>query len=317
MHVPQENAPLFTPTPFIASTSLSKTTGREVWLKLEAVQPAGSFKIRGIGHAVEKAARNGVKAVTIASSGSAGLAAAYAARHYGLKAIIVVPTPATDRAKSLINQEGADVIVHGANWNEANDYALSLRDSETAYLHPFDDKDLWQGYATIIDEMAQKGPKPDLIVLSVGGGGLLSGILDGLDNNGWSETAVLAVETEGAASLSAALKAKKVVDLESVNTIATALGTRRVCDGVVERALKHNVTCAQVSDRQALDACRRFADDHRLIVEPACGAALAALYSNSPQLGDYQRIGVVVCGGSSATYAQYALWQEQLDGPGG
>jgi len=284
-------------TPLIESRALSALLGRPVWLKLENTQPSGSFKLRGIGHACQWHVRQGVTGFVSSSGGNAGLAVAYAGRKLGVPVTVVVPETATERAKELIRMEGARVIVHGAAWDQAHSYAQTLASASTPLIHPFDDPLLWEGHASLVDEVAQASLRPGLLVCSVGGGGLLQGMLTGLDRQGWQGTAVLAVETEGAASFAAALQAGHPVTLPAMKTIANSLASARVCEAVVQSALNHSVRSALVSDAQALSACQRFAHDHRILVEPACGAALAALYETPQAVGDAQSVLVVVCGG--------------------
>lgn len=112
------------PTPLIHSLSLSRRLHSEVWLKMEAAQPVGSFKIRGIGHACTHHANAGARAFVSSSGGNAGLAVAYAGRLLGLPVTVVVPTTTSARAIELIEQEGAEVRVHGENWNAAHTLAI-------------------------------------------------------------------------------------------------------------------------------------------------------------------------------------------------
>ena len=284
-------------TPLIESRALSAWLQRPVWLKLENTQPSGSFKLRGIGHACQWHVRHGATGFVSSSGGNAGLAVAYAGRKLGVPVTVVVPETASERAKELIRMEEASVIVQGTAWDQAHRYAQTLASASTPLIHPFDDPLLWEGHASLVDEVAHAGLRPDLLVCSVGGGGLLQGMFTGLDRNAWHATAVLAVETEGAASFGAALQAGHPVTLPAMKTIANSLASARVCDTVVQSALNHTVRSALVSDAQALGACQRFAHDHRILVEPACGAALAALYETPEAVGDARTVLVVVCGG--------------------
>lgn len=295
-------------TPLVASRPLSLVAGRSVWLKLEALQPPGSFKIRGIAHACETYMAQGARRFISSSGGNAGLAVAYAGRLLGVPVTVVVPETTTDRAKELLHREEAEVIVQGVSWQEANDYAQSLISTTDAFLHPFDDPLLWEGHATLIDEIVRSGLAPDAIVLSVGGGGLLSGVVEGLHRNGWDDVPVFAVETDGTASFHEAVKAGHPVELERITGIATSLGAKRVCERAVESAKKHPVQSIVVSDRSALAACERFLADHRMLVEPACGASLAVVYENAPELEPFGTILVVVCGGATATIDQIREW---------
>ncbi|QXI36663.1 pyridoxal-phosphate dependent enzyme [Pseudomonas xantholysinigenes] len=303
--------PLHIHTPLIESRPLSRTAGRPVWLKLEALQPCGSFKLRGVGHACEIHQGRGARHFVSSSGGNAGLAVAYAGRKLGLPVTVVVPETTTERAKELLRQEDASVVVHGSSWQEANAHAQTLLGPNDAFIHPFDDPLLWAGHASMIDEVAAAGVKPDAVVLSVGGGGLLSGVVEGLQRNGWHDVPVLAVETEGAASLHAAIEAGHTVELPGIQSVATSLGAKRVAEQALACCRTHTVHSHLVSDREALDACERLLLDQRLLVEPACGAALALL-QHPEVLAPYANVLVIVCGGATATLEQIRAWREQL-----
>lgn len=303
--------PLHIQTPLIESRPLSLSAGRPVWLKLEALQPCGSFKLRGVGHACEIHRARGAQHFVSSSGGNAGLAVAYAGRKLGLPVTVVVPETTTERAKELLLLEDAKVVVHGSSWQEANAHAQTLLGPDDAFIHPFDDPLLWTGHASMIDEVAAAGFKPDAVVLSVGGGGLLSGVVEGLQRNGWHEVPVLAVETDGAASLHAAIAAGHTVELPGIQSVATSLGAKRVAEQALACSRSQTVNSHLVSDREALQACERLLRDHRVLVEPACGAALALL--QRPEVFQaYGNVLVIVCGGATATLEQIRAWLEQV-----
>lgn len=297
-------------TPLIQSLPLSKGLSARVWLKLENTQPAGSFKSRGMGRACEVAVENGANALVTSSGGNAGLAVAWAGRQLGVPVVVVVPSRTSERMRGLITAEGADVLVYGEVWDDAHAHAMEIAAQRGgALIHPFDAPEVWDGHATLIHEVAEAGLHLDAVVLSVGGGGLLCGVVQGLHEVGLAHVPVLAVETEGAASYAAALAAGHPVTLPSIDSLALTLGAKRVCDRSVQWASRHRIVPWVTSDRCAVDACVRFLDDHRMLVEPSCGAALAALYEGAPLLqaldGD---ILVIVCGGSATTRAQLDTW---------
>lgn len=302
--------PLHIATPLLESRALSTASGRKVWLKMEALQPPGSFKIRGIGHACQVHAQRGAKGFVSSSGGNAGMAVAYAGRRLGIPVTVVVPQTTTARAQELLRLEEAKVIVHGASWQEANELALSLVGPADAFVHPFDDPLLWAGHASMMDEVATSGLQPDAVVLSVGGGGLLSGVAEGMARNGWGDVPIIAVETTGAASMQAAIQAGHTVALDAITSIASSLGAKRVCERALEWSRQRPIECVQVSDASALTACERFVTDHRVVVEPACGASLAPVYEASPTLAAYRNVLVIVCGGATATLEQIKQWKE-------
>ncbi|MBH3374259.1 pyridoxal-phosphate dependent enzyme [Pseudomonas juntendi] len=303
---------LHIPTPLIESRPLSRAAGRNIWLKLDALQPCGSFKLRGVGHACEVHYARGARHLVSSSGGNAGLAVAYAGRKLGVPVTVVVPETTTERAKELLRLENAKVLVHGSSWQEANELALTLVGAGDAFIHPFDDPLLWAGHASLVDEVVATGFKPDAVVLSVGGGGLLSGVVEGLQRNGWADVPVLAVETTGAASLHAAMQAGHTVALPRIASIAGALGAKRGAEQALACTRRQPVHSHLVSDRAALQACERFLQDHRLLVEPACGAALALAYAASA-MARYPNVLVVVCGGATATLEQIQAWLRQVD----
>ena len=181
-----------------------------------------------------------------------------------------------------------------------------------AFIHPFDDPLLWAGHATLIDEVAQAGFKPEAVVLSVGGGGLLCGVVEGLRRNGWPEVPVIAVETEGADSFSQSVRLGYRVVLDRITSLATSLGAKQVCERAFSLSKEHPIRSLVVTDRAAVSACRRFLDDERLLVEPACGAALALAYENVAELSDFKTVLIVVCGGATTSAEQLQRWSEQF-----
>ncbi|WP_151702762.1 pyridoxal-phosphate dependent enzyme [Nitrincola alkalilacustris] len=296
-------------TPLLESRALPRRDGQHIWMKMEALQPPGSFKIRGIGYACQLYQQRGARRFISSSGGNAGIAVAYAGRHLGVPVVVVVPESTTERARQLIRQESAELIVHGSSWQEANELAQSMLGEGDAFLHPFDDPLLWQGHASMIDEVAASGVQPDAVVLSVGGGGLLCGVIEGLQRNGWSSVPVVAVETRGADSLHQSLQQGERITLPGISSIATSLGARQVCEQSLAMASRHPLQSLVVTDRQALHACERFLDDHRLLVEPACGATLAVAYAQHEALAGYRNILLIVCGGVTASYQQLQQWQ--------
>lgn len=299
--------PLHIETPLIESGAMS-VPGQSVWLKMEALQPPGSFKIRGVGFACEEYVRRGARRFISSSGGNAGIAAAYAGRRLAVPVVVVVPETTTERARDLIRREQAELIVHGASFQEANALARSMVGASDAFIHPFDDPLLWQGHATMIDEVARAGLKPDAVLLSVGGGGLLCGVLEGLRRNGWDGVPVVAVETEGADSLSQALKANARIELPRIASIATSLGARQVSEQAFNWSLQRPVRSSVVSDQAAVAACLRFMDDQRVVVEPACGAALAVAYDAASALPEFRTVLAIVCGGVTASVEQLRKW---------
>ncbi len=293
-------------TPLLESVPLGAVSGRRVFLKMENMQPAGSFKLRGVGRVCEEAARAGAARFISPSGGNAGYAAAWAGRELGVCTTVIVPVTTSEEAKNAVAALGAEVVVSGESWKESNELALKMagEDPKSKYIHAFDDPVMWDGHGTLVDEAAKQGPKPDAVVLSVGGGGLLCGVVCVMDRNGWGDVPVLACETEGAASFAAAVAAGEIVELEGISSVATSLGARAVAPHALELYRDHRIMPYVVPDEAAVSACGRFLDDHRVLVEPACGVSLSAIYENTPLLGDAGTVLVVVCGGIGISAAK-------------
>jgi len=271
---------------------------------MEALQPVGSFKIRGIGRTCQLAAEAGIDHLVSSSGGNAGYAVAYAGDKLGLKVTVVVPSTTSAFMRDLLTSRGAEVIEFGKVWDRAHAHAQQIAEPAKARLiHPFEGESTWDGHATLIEELVEQTERPASIVLSVGGGGLLCGIIRGLIKVGWENVPVLAVETIGADSLLTSLEAGKLVTLPEITSIAKTLGASTVSPTAFQYARTKKVTAVRVTDAEAVNACANFATDHKLFVEPACGAALATAYTSPKNLPGKGPVVIIVCGGAAATPA--------------
>ena len=234
-----------------------------------------------------------------------------AARAVGRPATVVVPTTTKALMIARIRTAGAaDVIQRGASWREADDYlkevvmpAGQARGEEAVYVPPFDHPDVWDGNSSLIDELKER---PDALICSVGGGGLFCGLQLGLQRKGWEDVPVLAVETEGAASLRHSLQAGKLSSLDEITSIATSLGAKTVASKAFELGRRANVGSVVLSDAEAAMGCWRLTDDERMMVEPACGVNVALCYDGRllhflPWLDQDSKVIIVLCGGSDVS----------------
>ena len=303
-------------TPLLPHAALSRQLDKQVLLKMDSLQPSGSFKIRGIGKLCQNAYANGARHFVCPSGGNAGFAAAVAGAALGVRTTIVVPQVTPQSVRDKIQAIGAEVAVFGNVWDEANQEALRLCELPGAlYVPPFDHPDIWDGNASLIDEtVAQLASEPlfDVVICAVGGGGLFAGVVQGLHRNGLQHVPVIAAETEGAASFAAAIQAGEPVTLPAITSIANSLGAKRVAQQAFDWTRQHEIHSVVVSDADAVEACLRFADDMRVLVEPACGAALAVAYRNLPVLASFQRPLIVVCGGIGVDLVKLAAWKTQF-----
>lgn len=308
--------PLHINTPLLESLPISKKTNRRIFLKMEALQPTGSFKIRGIGYLCSQLAKDGAKRFVTTSAGNAGLAVAYAGNKLNIPVTVVVWSHVSEISRAKLNQEGAEIVVHGDDWMDANIFAQSMCEADGVYyVPPFDHPMLWKGHASLIHEIKAESHKPDAIVVAVGGGGLLCGVVQGLHEVGWDDVPVFTAETTGAASFAKSVKAGKLITLEKIDTIALSLGARRVAEQALAWSHKHPISPFVVSDAQTVNAVLQFADDQRVLVEPACGAALALAYDKNPELLNYDSILIIVCGGCGVSLDLLDKWKESYKKP--
>lgn len=303
-------------TPLIDSPILSRLCGRRVVLKLDNLQPSGSFKIRGHGHLCATAAENGIRHFISSSGGNAGAAVAYAGQKLRVQVTIVVPASTPGFMIERLKECDAKVVVFGEVWDEADRYARELVEREgpgrAIHISPFDHPLLWAGHASLVEELREdlEGVKPAAVVVSVGGGGLFLGVAEGLRKEGWNDVAIVAAETKGAESFAKMVEAGgEVVRLGGISSIAKSLGALAVSERCAEwvREGRKVVSCV-VSDKQAVEGCSVLAVKHRVLVEPACGAAVAAVMGEKVQgIGDGVVV-VVVCGGNMVSPALLEGW---------
>lgn len=267
------------------------------------------------------------------SGGNAGLACATCAVALNRPATIVLPTSAPPLMKKKLLALGANVQVHTAGnvWAEADRYMrdeLLANDPSGVYVPPFDHPHVWDGASTIVDELREQLDMPiHGIVCSVGGGGLVNGVMQAVESLPWSGTrpTVIAVETCGADSLNASVRAGEHVTLPGITSIATSLGASRVSEQTWRwsqtSSHMHSMT---VTDADAAISCVRFADDARLLVEVSCGAALAVAYRGDLRrvLGEglsveewaTRNVVLEVCGGAGVTLETLAMYRDKYGG---
>lgn len=296
--------PLHIVSPLLHSQGLTNLLHRNIYVKMDAMQPSGSFKIRGIGYHCQQLYKQGKRHFISSSGGNAGMAVAYSGKMLKVPVTVYVPEATSKDLIAKIRDEGATVEIAGESWQEAHFAAQKLaEETGGGYVHPFDHPEIWHGHASLVDEWVAQNHQFDLIVLSVGGGGLLCGVVQGLMRHGLEKTPILAVETEGAASLNRSVKAGELVTLDRIDSIAVTLGAKKVTQQALEYAQNYPIHTHLVSDEEAVEACRLLAETHRVLVEPACGAALAGLQTYD--LKPYKSILLIVCGGSNVSYRSF------------
>lgn len=283
-------------TPTYMSVVFSRRTGAEVYLKLESFQPVGVFKIRGAVNKICSLSPSELKKGLIASSsGNHGLSVAYAAKIYGAKAIVVVPENAVKEKVEAIESYGAEVVKHGKDYDEAYSKALEIqRETGTTFVHPFNDPSVIAGQGTVGLELLEDVPDLNTIIVPIGGGGLISGIsiaAKTLNPN----IRIVGVQPEGAPAVYRSWKAGKIVEVDSVNTVADGLATKKPLD-LTFRIIKRYVDdILLVTEQEIGEAVLALLREAHILAEPSGAASLAALlfrYHPKPK----EKVAVIVSG---------------------
>jgi threonine dehydratase len=267
--------------------------GRPIVLKLDLLQPTGSFKVRG-AMALLTAVEVPAAGVVAASGGNFGLAVAWAARQRGVPAEIVVP--ATTPGDKLVGFEALDATLRVVDGYYADALAVAeerVRTTGALRAHAYDQREVVAGQGTAALEVLEDA-ELDTIVLACGGGGLLAGTVAAVAGR----ARVVAVETERTATLHAALAAGRPVDVEIGGLAASSLGAARIGEHAwAARDGLHRAVV--VSDGDVRDAQRRLWAAARLVAEPGGATALAALTSGAYLPGADERVAVLVCGANT------------------
>jgi threonine dehydratase len=266
-------------SPLEPAARLSRRLGNQVLLKREDLQPVFSFKLRGAYNRIAQlSAAVARRGVVCASAGNHAQGVALAARKRGIAALVVMPQTTPDIKVQAVRDLGAEVVLHGDDYDSACEHALELaRARQLELVHPFDDPDVIAGQGTIaVEILRQTGGELDAIFVPVGGGGLLAGIAVYVKYL-YPQVKVIGVEPQDAAGMYESLKAGRRVTLERVGIFADGVAVRRV--GAETFAL-----CRELVDEIVLlgtdEICAAIQDvfeDTRSIVEPAGALALAGL----------------------------------------
>ena len=267
-----------TPTELIYSDYFSDHTGARVYLKPENMQRTGAYKVRGAYYKISTLSdEERERGLITASAGNHAQGVAYAAKRYGVKAVIVMPTTTplikVNRTKAL----GAQVVLHGDVYDEACEYALGLAEENGyTFIHPFDDPAVATGQGTIAMEIYKELPLVDIILVPVGGGGLATGVstLAKLLN---PRIRVIGVEPAGAACLSASFQEGKVTTLPVVNTIADGTAVKTPGSHIFPYLQENLDSVVTVPDEELVQAFLDMVENHKMIVENSGLLSVAAL----------------------------------------
>ena len=273
------------PTPLVPAPAL----GDDVLLKLETLQPTGSFKVRG-GLAALSRAEGGP--VITASAGNAGLGIAWAAATLGVDATVVVAETASQAKLAALEALPVTLILHGAGYDDAEAHALELAAQGATYVSSYNDTGVIAGQATIGRELDAQLPAAPTVACPLGGGSLSSGL--GLWAAGRPGARVVAIEAERSPGFSTALAAGELTPIEVGETLANGLAGNIEPGAVTfELVRDHVAAVASVSDSEIQDAIRFLARAHGIVAEGAGAAAVAGVMCGRVERGDGPLVVVV------------------------
>lgn len=265
-------------TKLVYSDYLSEQSGGKAYLKPENMQHTGAYKIRGAYYKISTLSdEERGRGLITASAGNHAQGVAFAAKKFGCKAVIVMPTVTPLIKVNRTKSYGAEVILHGDVYDDAYAYACELAEKEGyTFVHPFNDIDVATGQGTIAMEIVQELPTVDYILVPIGGGGLVSGVAT-LAKMLNPKIKVIGVEPAEAASMKAALAAGEVVQLESANTIADGTAVKAVGDKILPFVKENVDDVLLVEDDELIGAFLDMVENHKMIVENSGLLSVAAL----------------------------------------
>ena len=265
-------------TKLIYSPHFSKETGNEVYLKPENMQRTGAYKVRGAYYKISTLTdEERERGLITSSAGNHAQGVAFAARKYGVKATIVMPTTTPLIKVERTKEQGAEVILEGDVYDEAYDYALKLAEERhLTFIHPFNDPIVAAGQGSIAMEIVQELPLVDYILVPIGGGGLATGVAT-LAKMLNPRIKVIGVEPAGAACMKASLEAGHVVKLPHVNTIADGTAVQEPGDQIFPYIQENIDDIITIEDDEIIVSFLDMVENHKMIVENSGLLTVAAL----------------------------------------
>ena len=265
-------------TKLVHSAYLSEMTGNKVYLKPENMQVTGAYKIRGAYYKISTLSEEErAKGLITASAGNHAQGVAYAAKEYGCKAVIVMPTTTPLIKVNRTKSYGAEVVLYGNVYDEACTYAMELAEKEgMTFIHPFDDETVATGQGSIAMEILQDLPTVDIILVPVGGGGLLAGIstLAKLLN---PKIRVIGVEPMGANCMQESLRKGEVVTLPYVDTIADGTAVKTPGSKIFPYIQENVDEIITIDDSELVVSFLDMLENHKMVVENSGLLTVAAL----------------------------------------
>src|SRR5437764_3215084 len=285
-------------SPCPRSETFSAVTGNSIYLKMDNQQRTGAFKERGaLNRILSRSSDERARGVIAASAGNHAQGVSYHAGRHGVRARIVMPLPTPLTKVSATRAYGAEVVLHGTNYDEAYENAMELSQQDSLVLiHAFDDESVIAGQGTLGLEILQQHPDVEVIVSPIGGGGLIGGIGCAVKETRPS-IKVFGVQPARIPSMKAAVAAGKPVTLESAKTIADGIAVRRAGDCTLPLVQKYVDDIVTVEEEEIANAILLLLEREKTLAEGAGAAAIAAVLNQKIPLHN-KRVAVLVCGGN-------------------
>lgn len=297
-------------TKLMYSEFLSNQTGNKVYLKPENMQLTGAYKLRGAYYKISTLSpEEREKGLITASAGNHAQGVAYAAKKYGVKAVIVMPTTTPLMKVNRTKSYGAEVILKGDVYDEACEYAYQLAEENGyTFIHPFDDPTVATGQGTIAMEIFKELPLVDIILVPIGGGGLATGVstLAKLLN---PKIKVIGVEPAGANCMQESLKKGEVTTLPGVNTIADGTAVKTPGKNIFPYIQKNLDDIITVPDEELVVSFLDIVENHKMVVENSGLLTVAALKHLNVQ---NQRVVSILSGGNMDIITMSSVVQQGL-----
>ena len=286
-------------TPLVTSRTLSQRTGFDIRLKAELFQRGGSYKIRGpLNKFSMMTPEQRKRGVICSSAGNHAQGVAIAAQVHKAPAVVVMAANATPSKVEATKGYGAEVVLFGTIWDEANAKAKELMEARgLTYIHPFDDLELIAGQGTVGLELIEDFPEVDVVVVPIGGGGLISGVSMAVKSIN-PKVKVIGVESSGAPGMQRSVTEGHVVTLDQVDCIIDGLRVKRVGETTREVASRFVDEIVTLPDKNIFEAVLWVMHHCKLVVEGAAAAPVAALLHGLVKAKPGSRVGVVLSGGN-------------------
>ena len=283
-------------TPLVYSYAMHELIGTNVYFKLENLQRTGSFKIRGAYNKLYQI-RNKTNSVITASAGNHAQGVALSSMMLGLKAKVVMPEGTPINKMFAVKHFGAEVELHGANFDESLKYALreSEKDGST-FIHAFNDHEVIAGQGTIGLEINKNLKDADAVFVPVGGGGLISGIAIALKESN-PKIKIFGIQSENVPSMVEALQKKKPVEVNSKGTLADGIAVKKVGDITLDLVKKYVDDVFTVNENEIEESLLILASKKRLVVEGCGGVGLAGLMKRHKKFKN-KNVVVLISGGN-------------------